>query len=140
MLNCIHITGTRTQSQVKVAFTIELGTAPARYSPLDFQSVVTNIGSAYNTTTGKFTCSHRGVYVFATTLVAYQFLAVSGHIVKNDVDQIDVFDHVANSSAPLHYPSASGQVVMSLDVGDQVWVRNDFPLYFLSTFTGFILY
>jgi hypothetical protein len=138
----IVIAVARTQTQEQIAFTVKLGT-DGHYmeNPVVFSSVVTNIGSAYSTTTGNFTCSsHRGVYVFSTTLVAFNDQNVNGVIVKNGVAQITVVNQRPTTISSNEYPSASGQVVLSLVVGDRVWVRNNYNLYAESLFAGFLLY
>jgi hypothetical protein len=139
-VNCVLIVDAGTRTQEEIAFTVKLRThGHAGDNPLVFTQVVTNIGGTYSTTTGKFTCSQRGVYVFSTTLIAYNDYHVDGYIVKNGVNQLEMYS-VQPRSSGYNYPSASGQVVLSLVVGDQVWVRTVYALVAYSSFSGFVLY
>lgn len=63
------------QQNIKVSFTAQL--SPASYttvanSPIRFDQVVTNAGSAYNPVTGHFTAPVTGTYVFYAQLMNFQ--------------------------------------------------------------------
>jgi hypothetical protein len=153
----VLIVGMGTQTQKKIAFTVKLGSNV--HSGLDdtlvFTSVVTNNGSAYSTTTGKFTCSQGGVYVFSTTLISYDCFLVSGSIITTDHAELILVFNQQPSTPPCQaglsscenchiygqYPSASGQGLIRLVVGDQVWVQGFADRVSSgSSFTGFLLY
>jgi hypothetical protein len=125
----------------EVAFSVQLGiNTYAAADPVVFNSVIANIGSDYSTSTGKFTCTRGGVYVFAATLTATSNSFVNGFINKNGATQLYIYNYV-DPSTPSHNPSASGQVVIRLTAGDEVWVGSYQPIrYNYSAFSGFLLY
>jgi hypothetical protein len=128
----------------QIAFTARLGSnGHDSENPLLFTRVITNVGSSYNPTTGKFTCAVPGTYIFSVSLTANNAYYVHAYIVKNGAVQLHVLTQQPGTSPSNRAPSASTQVVFRLVRGDAVWVRNHnggYPLWEYSTFSGFLLY
>lgn len=107
---------------------------------IQFDDVVTNIGSSYNPT-GMFVCNRPGVYVFFTYILALQGFRIQVEVVKNN-------RIVANAHAPYmngENGSGSNMVILNLNHNDIVWVRNIHEFHgtgisWWSTFSGFLLY
>lgn len=100
----------------KVTSDTALGTAQT----VIFDSVITNIGNAYNPQTGHFTAPHDGVYFFASS-----FLKTTGtpalhlQMVKN-TDEISK-GHASTASGP---ESGSMNAVVELKKNDVVKIRH----------------
>jgi hypothetical protein len=127
------------KSRKIIAFTAKLSSKISRHpiDPVIFSTVLTNIGSSYNSTSGKFTCPMRGTYVIAATLIGSTFSAARSFIMKNGVIQTQSFSQQQYSL----YPTVSVHAVLSLRVGDDVWIKADYPISKLgSIFSGFLLH
>uniref|UniRef100_A0AAZ1XCW2 C1q domain-containing protein n=1 Tax=Oreochromis aureus TaxID=47969 RepID=A0AAZ1XCW2_OREAU len=87
---------------------------------LIFKRVVTNIGNAYNPSTGIFTAPVRGVYNFELTLHGHGDNAypTSARLFMNKELIFTAWEHQAT-----HSPSASNGGSLLLDAQDQVYVR-----------------
>uniref|UniRef100_A0A672FUB0 C1q domain-containing protein n=1 Tax=Salarias fasciatus TaxID=181472 RepID=A0A672FUB0_SALFA len=111
----------------KVAFSASLlASGSGHTGPFDthttlvFKYVLTNIGNAYNPDTGFFIAPVRGVYHFEIKSGAY------GHpshgsatvLVKNDQNVFAAWEHQTSGTM-----SSSNGVILSLEVGDVVFVR-----------------
>ena len=109
-------------------------------SILIFPHVVTNIGNGYNPTTGKFTASKKGTYVFFVTVNTESKNYIYLDIVHNGASKVRTMSH--NSAS---YLTGSNMAVLELNKGDTVWVsRNDGKSYYshsvpITTFSGFLL-
>uniref|UniRef100_A0A8C9XAK0 C1q domain-containing protein n=1 Tax=Sander lucioperca TaxID=283035 RepID=A0A8C9XAK0_SANLU len=86
-------------------------------TPLTFKYVPTNIGNAYNSTTGQFTAPVRGVYHFEWHFNGIEFHS-AGWLVKNSEKVFAVYEHQTAG-----WMSASNGVTLLLEVGDVVSVR-----------------
>ena len=107
--------------------------------------VTANFGFGYSSTTGKFICSHPGLYFFAATLIKR----------RNNVDPVDVLECFIDRNKsylvktyidPTDDDTDNGSyetsafVVVHLSQGDQVYVRcDDGKLDYESSFSGFLI-
>ncbi|KAK3099861.1 hypothetical protein FSP39_010859 [Pinctada imbricata] len=104
-----------------------------------FEKVVSNVGGAYNETTGVFKTPVRGVYVFIWTMTTYEGHSFNSFLVKNGVDVKYLY---INGGARGGYETGSTSALLELAPGDQVWIRGgnggrlDYPNI---VFTGFKL-
>ncbi|XP_029018196.1 eosinophil peroxidase-like [Betta splendens] len=101
----------------KVAFSVQLGSStPRNGAPINFNNVIYNGQKSYSTSTGRFTCSVPGVYEF-------EFHCT----INRNNGNMDLY---RNGRSILHsytsqqngYISASGNVYIRLERGDQVWL------------------
>ncbi|XP_028451155.1 GTPase IMAP family member 6 [Perca flavescens] len=112
-------------------------------TPLIFKNVITNIGKAYNPTTGLFTAPVGGAYHFEWTVAAYGDgrHASAAVLYKNSERVFIAFEYQANG-----FLSSSNAVTLQLEVGEIVSVRvransrafdNEFNH---TTFSGHLLF
>jgi hypothetical protein len=132
----LSVSDSLSKSRQVVAFTAKVTSTHNAHNPLVFSSVLTNIGAAYSPGTGKFTCPMDGTYVFASTITGYALISVQLYIMKNGQSQTDTFSQLSGAG----YPSVSVHVVLSLRVGDEVWVKSGLPLFNNDLFSGFLLH
>ena len=94
---------------------------PHSYQTVAYNRVMTNKGSAYNTTDGVFTAPRAGVYIFIwnslTTSDNYCYL----YLYKNG-KSVNLAAFSDGTSAVKD--SGSMSVVLDLTTGDRVWVRS----------------
>ncbi|KAJ8299464.1 hypothetical protein KUTeg_023524 [Tegillarca granosa] len=88
-----------------------------------FDYIISNQGNGYSTTTGKFTCRTPGLYLFLLTVVSDTNWGYA-IIVKNK-DEINLalttLEHNTNKK---RYESGSTSALLTLKVGDEVWVKS----------------
>uniref|UniRef100_A0A3Q3GM77 C1q domain-containing protein n=1 Tax=Labrus bergylta TaxID=56723 RepID=A0A3Q3GM77_9LABR len=131
----------------KVAFSAGL-TDSGPVGPFDeertliFSKVITDIGNAYNQTTGVFRAPVRGLYFFSFTAADYQKGYMGLHLYRNNLPiifNLDLNDHGG-------YASTSNGVALQLEAGDEV--RLSLPASYrlyddvrnFSVFSGFLLF
>ena len=104
---------------------------------LIFPHVVTNIGNGYNPTTGKFTASNKGTYLFYVTVNTNSNNYIYLDIVHNGASKVRTMSHNTAS-----YLTGTNMAVLELNKGDTVWVkRNSGQSYYsvsvpITTFSG----
>lgn len=88
--------------------------------PIVFDRTITNMGNAYDSSTGIFTAPIRGVYIFSMDAMVepgeneyLEFVKDGAHVMYN-------YSHAGGS---LHDVSSSRTVVLELEKGNQVWIR-----------------
>ncbi|XP_075941324.1 uncharacterized protein LOC142943603 [Anarhichas minor] len=132
---------------LKVAFSAGL-TDSGSVGPFDeettliFSKTITNIGQAYNQTSGVFTAPVRGLYFFSFTAADYLKGYMGLHLYRNN--QPVVFSLVLNDHGG--YAFTSGGVALQLEEGDGV--RLSLPASYrlyddsrnFSVFSGFLLF
>ena len=107
---------------------------------LVFPHVITNNGNGYDPSTGKFTASKKGTYVFFVNVNSYSSKYVYLRIVHNDVSKVRTVSHESAS-----YQTGTNMAVLVLEKGDSVWVKRDSGTGYYSssvpvtTFSGFLL-
>ncbi|KAK3097538.1 hypothetical protein FSP39_010548 [Pinctada imbricata] len=85
-----------------------------------FDLIITNIGKAYNGTTGIFTASSDGVYVFAWTVLTNPKRFIDSELVVNGIPKLY---NAADSQVGGSYESSGCTGVLKLKGGDKVWIR-----------------
>nr|XP_022293098.1 uncharacterized protein LOC111103844 [Crassostrea virginica] len=85
---------------------------------LVFNSVILNVGTGYNPSTGIFTSPVAGTYVFYVTAVEFNTQYLRVDIVLNSVSKVRA---LGESNAA--YQTGTNMVVLNLQKGDSVWVR-----------------
>lgn len=105
-------TNTKCDKRHEVAFTagIPFSSTTWNSGTLIFNVVITNVGNGYNPSTGVFTSPREGTYVFYVSAVEY-------------AAQNLYLDIVLNSVSKVEYQTGTNMAVLSLQKGDNVWVR-----------------
>ena len=90
-----------------------------------FDRVINNHGGAYNPDTAVFTATITGTYVFHVTIMAVDNGGNTRqryvNLMKDSVAVEEIWTGIDND----HFVPGSGQAVLSLTVGQTVWVKND---------------
>lgn len=84
-----------------------------------FDDVITNIGKAYNPNTGIFKAPFAGRYLFSLTVRAQYHKQVVAEIIAEP----QVIGQLAAGDSEIERASASVTIVVSLQAGDEVYVR-----------------
>ncbi|XP_041831579.1 complement C1q-like protein 4 [Melanotaenia boesemani] len=106
---------------------------------LDFKTVKTNVGNAYNSETGIFTAPVKGLYYFHFTGVVGSSGNMNAGLKKNGINLVAIH-HKAGTQA-----SASNSIALELVPGDRVYVQlwagqTMADQSRLTTFTGFLVF
>lgn len=103
-----------------VAFTSMLSsdTIVGARAVVRYDHVVTNLGGAYQRTTGIFTAPYRGLYSFSCSLMSSPSNHVHLEIVKNGKRVSTLF------SAAHTFPQSSQTIYLVLNQGDHIWMQN----------------
>ncbi|CAN0425575.1 unnamed protein product [Lampetra fluviatilis] len=110
--------------------------------PIVFDLIISNLGEAFDVTTGRFLCPSNGTYVFIFHILK---LAVNVplyiNLMRNDEVLVSAY---ANDGAPDH-ETASNHAVLQLVTGDNIWLRVHRGTIYgsswkYSTFSGYLLY
>ena len=111
------------------------------YRTIKFASIETNIGNAYDSTSGEFTAPLAGVYVFFATILAKPKNYIETVLKVNDEDKLWLYSGDANYHGP-----GSNLLVSHLSKGDKVkmttYISGTKPFYihhYWSTFSGFLI-
>ncbi|XP_030286075.1 complement C1q-like protein 4 [Sparus aurata] len=136
---------TMSKSKTKVAFSalIEKGGAYGPFKTditLAYNKVLTNIGDAYNSSTGVFTAPITGVYYFNFFYHAGGKHASKLELFKNSEMIVRSSDHKSDSDGA---DNGGNAVVLQLQQGDQVYVHMPANHHVWAgdhtTFSGFLL-
>ncbi|XP_062375785.1 complement C1q-like protein 4 isoform X2 [Sardina pilchardus] len=108
---------------------------------LQFNLVFTNVGNAYDNSTGKFTAPLNGVYQFSYHVYAGGDNGAGAKLYHNEDQVVAAYNHVAP-----HDINTSQSVILTLEKGDTVsllleagwWVAS--YLGHLTTFSGHLLF
>lgn len=103
-----------------VAFTSMLSsdTIVGARAVVRYDHVVTNLGGAYQRTTGIFTAPYRGLYSFSCSLMSHPSNDVHLEMVKNGMRVSTVY------SAAHTFPQSSQTIYLVLNQGDHIWIQN----------------
>lgn len=131
--------------QLRVAFSAARATnlAPGTLDqPIAFDLLHSNLGGAFDASSGHFSCPAAGTYVFFFHILK---LAISVPLYVNLMRNDEVVSSAyANDGAPDH-ETASNHAVLPLRIGDHIWLRLHRGAIYgsswkYSTFSGFLLY
>ncbi|XP_045157120.2 complement C1q-like protein 4 [Mercenaria mercenaria] len=111
------------------------------HQTLIFEIVVTNIGSSYDRTCGKFVAPKSGTYVFFSTVLGHNNAVILLYLAVNDRHIVNFCAHGLSGG----HDSTSVTVPLQLDTGDIVTIKNDNAGGNIhgneySSFGGFLLY
>ncbi|KAL1280743.1 hypothetical protein QQF64_015343 [Cirrhinus molitorella] len=112
---------------------------------LVYQRVFLNAGSCYNTATGIFTASVKGVYFFSLSGHNKSTRIMALRLDKNGVSMTGVFN-APLTDAGIRYESLSNSITVMLEKGDQVSVRLQANTWvfdnddILTLFTGHLVF
>ena len=129
----------------KVAFTAAVTSSSSTWSSgvLVFPAVITNVGNAYNPSTGIFTAPTQGNYVFFVNVQSYSTKYIYVDIVLNGSTKVRT---QAGGSSNDYFDAGPNLVVLTLQKGDTVWIRHYGGIgYFtysdgpITTFSGFLI-
>lgn len=134
------------EDRPKLAFSASLGRSGEPIGPFNtavtlvYKNAITNIGSAYNPTTGIFTAPVKGAYLFTF----YQHASASNPsytaLFKNGEQMAVAGDNKSDES-----DNSSNGITLQLQAGDQVYVvlhvgSTVFSYINMCTFTGILLF
>ena len=111
---------------------------------VQFNYVKTNYGSGYSPSTGKFTCSHPGLYYFSTSLIKLRDTTdkvdwIRCFIYKNTSWLIETVTDPSDDDTDLGSYETSAFITVHLSRGDQVYVTCAGRLESQSSFSGFLI-
>ncbi|XP_059210159.1 complement C1q-like protein 2 [Centropristis striata] len=131
-----------------VAFTAALGGGGAAYGPFNiattlmYKTVITNIGNAYNPSTGIFTAPVSGLYYFTIFYHAGGQSVAHLTLYKNNEVIVITSDHTSSEFDTAD--NGGNAAFVQLQSRDQVYVRMDLNAYVWgndhhTTFSGFLV-
>ncbi|XP_010867741.4 complement C1q-like protein 2 [Esox lucius] len=136
----------KNKGKTKVIFSAAIGGYGAigpfnHVTTLIYKTVITNIGSAYNPSTGVFVAPVRGVYHFTFFYHAGGNLRKEIDLFKNEQLIAAAADHASNADTA---DNGGNAVSLQLEVGDRVYISLSANTYVwdsigLTTFSGFLL-
>ena len=125
----------------KSAFTAKWPLQVTGTTTIRFATIITNIGTEYSASTGKYTCKYPGIYVFTLNLVRSFFApgTVSCSVRKNHQQKVVVYIHDSGDDG---YYSRSTSTVVHLIRGDMIDVDCPSGSLYIdsnSVLSGFLL-
>ena len=126
----------RSVSGSQVGFTVT--NSSDNTDPRIFQTARYNSDSDFNLATGKFTCTRPGLYLFSATVTRRpQTTTASCWINVAGRDKLRVFATYVDSG----YPTGSGILIVHLNYGDEVYLRDcsDTYMHYESSFSGVLI-
>ncbi|KAK3105419.1 hypothetical protein FSP39_024908 [Pinctada imbricata] len=105
------------------AFTVSTSSILTNYNhkKIVYDKVITNIGGAYNSNTGIFTCPSPGTYVFTwSTLSGSASENCEAYIYHNGNRLLKSHSYEYNGG---YSEAASNTILLSLTVGDHLWIQ-----------------
>jgi len=115
-------------------------TSSGNYIP--YLNVISNVGSAYNSSTYKFTAPVSGIYMFQMNLYSNGSTNGSVRFCKNDVNSSSSGPLVQLANGNTSYPSYGVGVIESLSAGDTFGIKCTFGSVYNDAdtwFSGYLL-
>ncbi|KAK3090060.1 hypothetical protein FSP39_008887 [Pinctada imbricata] len=85
-----------------------------------FDYVITNVGGAYNSTSGIFTAPGSGNYCFSWTTLTLNGYSFESKLYRNGFEVYPLYSHANAKQDDLD--SSSNLVSLSLSKGDRIWI------------------
>ncbi|XP_041635211.1 complement C1q-like protein 2 [Cheilinus undulatus] len=137
----------KNKENTRVMFSAASGTPNAAVGPFDtattliYKRVITNIGNAYNSTTGIFTAPVAGVYYFTFFYHAGGEHQVFLALYKNSQMIVDSTDHASSADTA---DNGGNAVILQLQQGDQMFMRMEPNTHIwgnnhVTTFSGYLI-
>ena len=120
-----------------VAFSAVLNkpmTSTKNYETVVFGKIITNIGSAYNASTGWFTAPSDGIFAFAWTVKSAPGKWFDSELVVNGKAKLY---NGANSLTGKSWESSGCTGVLQLQAGQKVWIRKNGSLGLINPWCSF---
>nr|XP_034306794.1 EMILIN-1-like [Crassostrea gigas] len=104
-----------------VAFTALLSkhTTVSSHGVVKYDNVLTNVGGAYEPSTGIFTAPYRGIYTISCILMSHPSNYVHLRLTMNNKKLSIVY------SGPKTHPHSGQTLQLLVNKGDKIWVQNE---------------
>ena len=132
-------------SVLQIGFSAYGSTIQSGSDIVQFDFIKTNYGSGYSSSTGKFTCSHPGLYYFSASLIKRRDTSnkvdfIRCYIYKNTAWQIETKTDPTDDDTDKGSYETSAFITVHLSRGDQVYVKcTSGKLSSYSSFSGFLI-
>ncbi|KAK7489100.1 hypothetical protein BaRGS_00019614 [Batillaria attramentaria] len=131
------------EAHANIAFHAEFTTDPVSLGPADplvLDRAVTNIGDAYNTTSGEFRVPISGTYMIVVNFMGDISTDVYVKVMVDD----DTVDYSISHGDGRTWDHVSESMVLSLSEGQRVWLKHgdtsrSIRGYHWTTFSGFLI-
>ena len=129
----------------RIGFTAGVKSVSTTWSSgtLVFPVVITNVGNSYNPNDGVFTAPMAGVYVFFVNVQSYGSKSIFVDIVLNGATKVRT---LVSQSSQEYSDAGPNLAVLSLQIGDRVWVKHNSGVGYwtnsdgpITTFSGFLI-
>lgn len=119
MFNDLEFLGASTTAPAFYAYMSSHETNPGKHHTLHFDTIITNIGSAYNRYTGIFTPTVSGTYALSYSIKPYAGAYIPIELVRNT----QIIGSVVTKAQSSYEHGASSTVVIQLSAGDACFLR-----------------
>ncbi|CAG2227878.1 unnamed protein product [Mytilus edulis] len=119
LFNDLEFLGASTTVPAFYAYMSSHETNPGKHHTLHFDTIITNIGSAYNRYTGIFTPTVSGTYALSYSIKPYAGAYIPIELVRNT----QIIGSVVTKAQSSYEHGASSTVVIQLSAGDACFLR-----------------
>lgn len=138
---CVWILNSISASKRQVVFHAEVGSSYQTFQKDNiwiYNKVITNVGNAYNPSTGKFTVPTNGIYQFHWyTLSDPKKMSHAGLFVNGRIKARQACNNRGGSN---QWITAGSSIALPLKKGDEVYIRNvhvSLPTHLMGPWTAF---
>lgn len=117
--NDLEFLGASTTAPAFYAYMSSNELNPGKHHTLHFDTIITNIGSAYNRYTGIFTPTVSGTYVLSYSIKPYAGAYIPIELVRNT----QIIGSAVTKAQSSYEHGASSTVVIQLSAGDACFLR-----------------